>query len=136
MIRYLYRYVYRANDVFTHRANVDQSNWTITVIKMFIEQMTCYVIDQLTYRAEMAYRANVLIYGAIEQMVNRSNGTRANDHRANGIRADVVAPFLWITNKQTPYIINEQTPCIINKHPPWIKNKHTSHGKQTNTIDN
>ena len=25
-------------------------------------------------------------------MVNRANGTRANDHRANGIRADVVAP--------------------------------------------
>ena len=27
-------------------------------------------------------------------MVNRTNGTRANDHRANGNRADVVAPFL------------------------------------------
>ena len=25
-------------------------------------------------------------------MVNRANGTRVNDHRANGIRADVVAP--------------------------------------------
>ena len=26
-------------------------------------------------------------------MVNRANGTRENDHRANGNRADVVAPF-------------------------------------------
>ena len=25
-------------------------------------------------------------------MVNRTNGTRANDHRANGNRADVVVP--------------------------------------------
>jgi len=25
-------------------------------------------------------------------MVNKANGTRANDHRANGNRADVVAP--------------------------------------------
>ena len=25
-------------------------------------------------------------------MVNKANGTRANDHRANGIGADVVAP--------------------------------------------
>ena len=47
MIRYLYKYVYRANDVFTHRANVEYSNRTTTVIKMFIEQMMCKFIDQL-----------------------------------------------------------------------------------------
>ena len=27
-------------------------------------------------------------------MVNRANGPRANDHKANGNRADVVAPIL------------------------------------------
>ena len=27
-------------------------------------------------------------------MVNRANGTKANDHRANGKRADVVAPVI------------------------------------------
>ena len=55
--------------------------------------MTCYVIDQLTYRADeiQGKRRDLL---AIERMVNRANGTRANGHRANGIRADVVAPFL------------------------------------------
>ena len=52
MIRYLYKYVYRANDVFTHRANVEKNDWTITVIKMFIEQMTCLVIEKLRYRAD------------------------------------------------------------------------------------
>ena len=33
-------------------------------------------------------------------MVNRSNGTRAIGHRANGIRADVVAPQYTQTSRQ------------------------------------
>ena len=57
---------------------------------MFIEQMTCYVIDQLTYRADDMYSKRRDLW-AIEQMVNR-----ANTHIANGIRADVIAPDLII----------------------------------------
>ena len=48
---------------------------------MFIEQMTCLVIQ--SKRRDL---------WAIEQMVSRANGTRANGHRANGNRAGVVAP--------------------------------------------
>ena len=62
---------------------------------MFIEQMTCYVIDQLTYRADDILSKRRDLW-AIEQMVNRANGTRANDHRENGNRADVVAPIFWL----------------------------------------
>ena len=61
---------------------------------MFIEQMTCLVIEQIEYRAN-----------DIEQMTYRAKGIRANDHRANGNRADVVAPFIC---SQLSYILNFQ----------------------------
>ena len=32
-------------------------------------------------------------------MVNRANGTRTNGHRENGIRADVVVPWLTLAGQ-------------------------------------
>ena len=59
---------------------------------MFIEQITCLLIEQRTYRADVL-QSKRRDLRAIEQMVNRANGTRANGHRANGNRANVVAPL-------------------------------------------
>ena len=58
--------VYRATDVLSHGSNDVQSRWYIELICRYL--------------------------WAIEQMVNRANGTRANGHRANGNRANVVPP--------------------------------------------
>ena len=52
---------------------------------MFIEKMTCSVIEHMTYRADGIQSKRHDLW-AIEQMVNRANGTRAN-----GNKADVVA---------------------------------------------
>ena len=65
-------------------------NW-IYGQQMFIEQMTCLVIEQITYRADVIQSKRRDLW-AIEQMVSRANGTRANGHRANGNRAGVIAP--------------------------------------------
>ena len=62
--------------------------------------MTCSVIEHMTYRADGIQSKRHDLW-AIEQMVNRANGTRANGHRANGNRVDVVAPYPQIQHTLT-----------------------------------
>ena len=66
---------------------------------MFIEQMTCLLIEKIWVEQlgqdshKNVFRANGVLshrsidLSAIEQMVDKTNGTRSNGHRA-----DVVAP--------------------------------------------
>ena len=66
--------------------------------------MTCLVIEQMTYRADGIQSKRRDLW-AIEQMVNRANGTRANGHRA-----DVVAPSKTEQVKNFSYIFK----CVLS----------------------
>ena len=98
MIRYLSN-MFRANDVFTHRANVEQSNWTVTVIKMCIQQMTCYVIDQLTYRADDIQRANVVIY----ELQSKWNQSKWPQSKCKQSRCRSAIPYMVLRSKHDNY---------------------------------